>query len=350
MAFDFHADPFTVCLMPLTGNRRQFLLSLPALTLVPRVLAAQSGATIKVRGINHVGLMVSDLKRSIDFYQTLFGMPQGQSSDTIARLQIGAGPVHLELLTAAAGATPSINHFCLGVEGFDADRIAKVLTDHGVAKADAQGPLATMTVRVTSRPTGGSAVHLGDPDGIDIQLQDAAYCGGSGPVGAVCAAAKPSPAKGLIALKGYSHMTVFSNDAAKSNAFYKDAFGMGIRSYQGPTAPTLAAGPGVEFLMFTGGGGGRAGAPARAASINHFCMNLANFKPDDVHQSARERRREAARKPDRPRRSDAPLHQHADGKSRRREGRNAGVVFHGPGRPAGATAGRHLLRRLGISR
>jgi hypothetical protein len=34
--------------------------------------------------------------------------------------------------------------------------------------------------------------------------------------------------------------------------------------------------------MFTGGGAGRAGAPARAASINHVCLNLENFKPDDV--------------------------------------------------------------------
>jgi catechol 2,3-dioxygenase-like lactoylglutathione lyase family enzyme len=260
-------------------SRRTFVLSLPALSLAPRAMLAQAGGpTISIRGINHVGLMVSDLKRSTEFYQSLFGMPL-RRADTISRLQIGDGPTHLELLTAAAGSTPTINHFCLGVERFDVDRIAKVLTDHGVTKSETAGP---MTIRVTARAAGGSSIRLGDPDGIDIQLQDAAYCGGSGPLGTECAAPEASPKKGAFAIKGYSHITVFSSDPAKSNAFHKDVFGLGIRSYQGPTAPTLAAGPGVEFLMFTGGGGGRAGAPARPASINHFCMTLENFKPDEI--------------------------------------------------------------------
>ena len=263
----------------MTISRRRFVLSLPALSLAPRALFAQgTGPTIAIRGINHVGLMVSDLKRSTEFYQSVFGMPL-RRADTISRLQVGNGPIHLELLTAAAGAAPTINHCCLGVEGFDVDRITKVLADRGVAKSETAGP---MTMRVTARAAGGSSIRLGDPDGIDIQLQDADYCGGSGPLGAVCTAAEPAAKKGAIALKGYSHITVFSSDPAKSNAFYKDVFGLGIRSYQGPTAPTLAAGPGVEFLMFTGGGGGRAGAPARPASINHFCMSLENFKPDDI--------------------------------------------------------------------
>jgi hypothetical protein len=41
------------------------------------------------------------------------------------------------------------------------------------------------------------------------------------------------------------------------------------------------------FVMFAGGGGGGRGAaaaaaPPRPASINHVCMNMENFKPDDV--------------------------------------------------------------------
>ena len=93
-------------------------------------------------------------------------------------------------------------------------------------------------------------------------------------MGDVCAAPQASAKNGLFAVKGYSHLTVFSNDPPKSNQFYKDVFGTGIRSYQGPTAPTLAVGPGVEFLMLTGGGGGRDGAAPRAASIDHFCMRM----------------------------------------------------------------------------
>ena len=263
-----------------TIDRRRFLLSLPALTLAPRVLDAQAGgAPIRVRGINHVSLTVADLARSVDFYQRLFGMPSRRLSATSVQMQIGSGPQHLGLSAAASGAAPRIDHFCLGVDAFNVDRITKVLAEHGVAKSEKTGPL---TLQVTAGAAGAPSVHLGDPDGTDVQLQDAAYCGGSGPLGTVCTPAAPSPSSGLIALKGYSHMTVFSNDAEKTNAFYRDVFGMGIRSYQGPTAPTRAVGNGVEFLMFTGGSGGRAGTPPRPASINHFCMALGNFKPDEI--------------------------------------------------------------------
>jgi catechol 2,3-dioxygenase-like lactoylglutathione lyase family enzyme len=74
---------------------------------------------------------------------------------------------------------------------------------------------------------------------------------------------------------------VFSTDAQRSNAFYREVFGMPIRSYQGPTAPTLGLGS-VEFLMLTGGGAGRGGAAPRPASINHYCFNLGGFDPDKI--------------------------------------------------------------------
>src|SRR5205823_1735689 len=105
-------------------------------------------------------------------------------------------------------------------------------------------------------------------------------CGGTGTLGNVCPAPEPSTKKGLIPLKGYSHLTVFSSDSQRANAFYRQLFGMPIRSYQGPTAPTLGLGT-VEFMMFTGGAGGRGGTP-RPASINHFCFNLERFDPDAI--------------------------------------------------------------------
>jgi len=262
--------------MPTHIDRRGFLVSLPALAMAPR-LAAQMKAPIRTRGINHVKLIVADLKRSIDFYQGLFGMPVQARSSGEAALRIGNGPQHLALATDA-DANPTIESYCLGVENFNADQIVKTLAEHGVTKSDYRG---AKTVQVATRGD-RTDIYLNDPDELIVQLQDVGYCGGTGRLGASCTAVEPSPKKGLIALKGYSHITVFSGDAARSNDFYKELFGLGIRSYQGPTAPTLAIGPTVEFLMFTGGGGGRAGAPPRKASINHFCMNLENFNADAV--------------------------------------------------------------------
>jgi catechol 2,3-dioxygenase-like lactoylglutathione lyase family enzyme len=70
---------------------------------------------------------------------------------------------------------------------------------------------------------------------------------------------------------------VSSSDAQRSNAFYQRLFGVGIRSYQGRTAPTMAVGPGVEFLMNSG-----RNAAERPLGIHHFCLTLKDFDPERV--------------------------------------------------------------------
>ena len=261
-------------------SRRDLLVSM-AIAPIARAFKPQAAApTIRVRTLSHFGLQVADVKRSVDFYQGLFGMPIQAHAGENTILRIGAGPQFISI-APAGGAAPSINHYCLGVEGFNVDRVLAALAAHGITKADAT---AVMKVAVSTRDGGTPDLLFGDPDGIVCQLQDATYCGGTGPLGNRCPNVEPSPKKGLIALKDLSHLTIFSGDAARSNKFYQEIFGMPYRSYQGPTAPTLAIGPTVEFLMLTGGGpgGGGASAPPRAASINHYCMNLEKFNADQI--------------------------------------------------------------------
>jgi catechol 2,3-dioxygenase-like lactoylglutathione lyase family enzyme len=273
-------------------NRRRLLLSLPGLALAPRLastLLAQSAApSLRVRGINHIGLASADAKRSVEFYQNLFGMPVRGRQGSMTLLQIGAGPQFLAIAPVASGASPSITHFCLGVEGFNLDRALAALAARGVTKADAIGPMKALVESrgpdMNGAKEGTTELSFGDPDGIVCQLQDAGYCGGAGPLGNMCGAPERAP-KGLLALRDYSHLTIFSQDSPRANKFYQDLCGFSIRSYQGPTAPTLAVGPTVEFLMFTGGGAparGGAPAPPRPATINHACMNMNGFKPDEI--------------------------------------------------------------------
>ena len=48
--------------------------------------------TIPLKGFNNFRLNVSDVKRSVDFYQGLFGMPiQARQGETVI-LRIGSGP------------------------------------------------------------------------------------------------------------------------------------------------------------------------------------------------------------------------------------------------------------------
>jgi catechol 2,3-dioxygenase-like lactoylglutathione lyase family enzyme len=274
-------------------SRRHLLLSIPGLALAPRLaprlLAQAAAAPLRVRGINHIGIAVSDPKRSIDFYQALFGMPVRGRQGSMTLLQLGGGPQFLAIAPVQGGATPSITHYCLGVEGFSLDRALAALAAHGVQKAGAIGPMKALVESrgpdLNGAKEGTAELSFGDPDGIVCQLQDAGYCGGAGPLGTMCGAPERAP-KGLLALRDYSHLTIFSTDSPRSNRFYQDLFGFSIRSYQGPTAPTLAVGPTVEFLMFTGGGaparGGAPAAPPRPATINHACMNMNAFKPDEI--------------------------------------------------------------------
>ena len=164
-------------------SRRHLLLSLPGLALAPRIaprLLAQAGAPpLRIRGINHIGLAVSDAKRSVDFYQALFGMPVRGRQGSMTLLQMGAGPQFLAIAPVQAGAAPSITHYCLGVEGFRLDGALAALAAHGVQKASAIGPMKALVESrgpdMNGAKEGTAELSFGDPDGVVCQLQDAGY-------------------------------------------------------------------------------------------------------------------------------------------------------------------------------
>ena len=57
-------------------TRRELVLSLTALLLAkPEASAQRSVAPIPVSTLNHVTLTVSDVQRSVEFYQRVLGMP-----------------------------------------------------------------------------------------------------------------------------------------------------------------------------------------------------------------------------------------------------------------------------------
>jgi len=270
-------------------SRRELLLTLPALTLAPRFFAQETKPTIRVRALNQFTLLVSDVKRSIDFYQGLFGMPIQARQGSTTILRIGNGPQFVAIAPAGANPPRIAPIVGLSVENFNADRLAAVLAQHGIMKADAGDPEPSggpMKMRIRTR---GATTELffGDPDGLHIQLTDPKYCGGGGALGDVCTNVEASPKKGLMEVKDLNHFTINTSNGARSNMFYQELFGLPVRSRQG-AALGLGIGPGKMFVMFAGGGGGgRGGAPAapatpRPASIAHVCMNMEKFNPDEV--------------------------------------------------------------------
>jgi catechol 2,3-dioxygenase-like lactoylglutathione lyase family enzyme len=259
---------------PLT--RRGVLHSLAALAGASRLIAQPTAKpSIRVRALNHMTLFVSDPKRSLEFYQGLFGMPVQARQGDSALLRIGPGPQYIALAAAGPNRKPGIDHFCMTVEGFDASQALKLLADHGVTRSEAADPLKAWT-----RMRGETLeFYLGDPDGIVVQLQDPSYCGGGRPLGDMCPAApEPAPRKGLIAVRDLSHFTLNVSDAKRSREFYQELLGMRVQAYQG-AMPVLAVGPGPQFLALSGGG---ANGATRTAGIGHACMTMEGFDPDKV--------------------------------------------------------------------
>ena len=297
-------------------GRRRFLAALPALAMSPRILAQSSPPpAFRANGLSQITLTVSDVARSLEFYQGLFGMPIQARQGSTVLLRIGNGPRFLALRQAAGGERPSISALGIGVQDFSLDRAMKTLAAHGIAAApsDAEkpGPKQAL-VRTRRQNEGGSAngstrdLFVADPSGVVFQLHDVSYCGGSGALGNMCPAPQPSAKPGLMAVKDTSHFTIAASDPTTVD-MYLDLFGFKPMVYQAAT-PAWQVGSGVHFLMFIGGGGpqraggagappggGRAGGaaagrgaadggrgaaaggPARAAGIDHACMAMDNF-------------------------------------------------------------------------
>ena len=272
--------------MELGITRRGLLLSFAVAPMASRAPAQTRKPSIPVTGLSHMTLSVSDPKRSLEFYQGLFGMPIQARQGPTTILRIGPGPQFVALSAAGTNGKPGINHWCVFTDHFNLDRALGILAERGVAKSDSNGAMRAR-VRMRGPENGGAKegtpeMYVGDPDGLVVQIQDTSYCGGDGVLGNVCLVRpEPAPAKGLLAMEDLSHFTIFVTDARRSLDFYQSVFGMPIQTHQGAT-PLLAVGSRGSFLTVAGGGGGRAGATPPAASINHASFRMRGFDPDKV--------------------------------------------------------------------
>ena len=148
---------------------RRDLLAAMALLLLP----ASSPAMVEPRiglakRLNHVTVYVRDVKQAQSFYQNLFGMPVRTQQAPGVNLSCGDG--FLGLYPAGNDKPGRIDHFCLGLERFDAEAVRRKLADAGID--------ALIRQRGDTKE-----LYFTDPDGIDVQLQDVRYRGGVGPVG-----------------------------------------------------------------------------------------------------------------------------------------------------------------------
>ena len=138
-----------------TLTRRQLLLALAAIA-APAAVGAQApgGAVMKARMLHHVNLQVSDVARSEAFYRKLLGLPPSrivQGPDNHGLDLPGSGLIILQ-----RSQTPGrIDHFCVGVDGFDANRLRAAAKAAGFERV--QG-------------TAADNFLVTDPDGVRVQV------------------------------------------------------------------------------------------------------------------------------------------------------------------------------------
>ena len=97
-------------------SRRDLVALLTALAAAPLPAAAQPDA-LKAATLNHASLIVSDLDRSVAFYQRAFGLPVKSTQQ--GGVNLAVGDAFLGIYQAGPNAVPHINHFCFGIRNFD---------------------------------------------------------------------------------------------------------------------------------------------------------------------------------------------------------------------------------------
>jgi catechol 2,3-dioxygenase-like lactoylglutathione lyase family enzyme len=133
-------------------TRRELIQALAAVAAVG-VATAASAAPLKSGSINHVSVLVTDMARSIDFYNRVFGLSvqNEDKANKIARLGIG-GKVLVSLRVEPPPGL--IDHFAIGVEGFNREAVTKELQGMGL----------------TPRENLEFGFHVKDPDGANVQI------------------------------------------------------------------------------------------------------------------------------------------------------------------------------------
>ena len=129
-------------------SRRQLV---QGLALLAAGSSTAQAAGFQGNSVNHISLQVSNLQRSTDFYQRVFGCTVNKRD---GNNQLVFGKNFLVLREGKPAA--KVDHFAIGVDNFNKDSVTADLKARGATPIDQQG--------------GGFGFHVLDPDGYPVQI------------------------------------------------------------------------------------------------------------------------------------------------------------------------------------
>ena len=134
-------------------TRRELVQGLTMIAAASGTTAAQAqDAATKGAKIDHVSIQVTDLARSIAFYQKMFGLTILSEDKPNEIVRLGAGKVLVSLHHKSP--TGLVDHFAIGIEKFDKDSVTRELKARGANPEDNLD----------------AGFHIVDPEGISVQI------------------------------------------------------------------------------------------------------------------------------------------------------------------------------------
>ena len=134
-------------------SRRDLIQSLSMLAAASGAASAQAQDNgIKAATIDHVSIQVSDLPRSIAFYQKMFGLTIMSEDKPNEIVRLGTGKILVSLHHKSP--TGLVDHFAIGVEKFNKDAVTRELKARGANPEDNLD----------------AGFHIQDPAGISVQI------------------------------------------------------------------------------------------------------------------------------------------------------------------------------------
>jgi catechol 2,3-dioxygenase-like lactoylglutathione lyase family enzyme len=135
-------------------SRRELIGGLTLLMAAGQAPAEQAPQSpgLVGNGIDHVSVLVSDLERSANFYQSLFGLAVLSEDKPHGILRLGRKRVSVSIRKETPYGT--VDHFGVSVENFNKEAVTQVLTQRGL----------------TPQENWQYGFHVKDPDGVVVQM------------------------------------------------------------------------------------------------------------------------------------------------------------------------------------
>ena len=137
-----------------TLTRRELMQGLALVATASRAASAAEPQTGVIKGarIDHVSIQVSDLKRSVDFYQKVFGFSVVSEDKPNEIVRLGTTKALVSLHHKSP--TALVDHFAIGLDSFNKDAVTRELKQHGI----------------TPEENLDAGFHIKDPEGMNVQI------------------------------------------------------------------------------------------------------------------------------------------------------------------------------------